>query len=36
MDHPEEKVRFVIDSPMMVGANNIYKEFYTLFDNHIN
>lgn len=25
--HPEEKVRTVIDSPMMVEANNVYKEF---------
>jgi metallo-beta-lactamase family protein len=26
-EHPEERVRFVIDSPMMMKANNIYKEF---------
>lgn len=25
--HPEEKVRFVIDGPMMTEANKVYKEF---------
>lgn len=25
--HPEEKIRFVIDGPMMVEANKIYNEF---------
>ncbi|MBC7537462.1 MAG: MBL fold metallo-hydrolase [Bacteriovorax sp.] len=25
--HPEEKIRFVIDGPMMTEANKIYKEF---------
>lgn len=27
LQHPEEKVRLVIDGPMMVEANKIYKEF---------
>ena len=27
-EHPEEKIRVVIDSPMMVNANNVYKEFF--------
>lgn len=27
LQHPEEKVRVVIDGPMMVEANKIYKEF---------
>ena len=26
-NHPEEKIRFVIDGPMMTAANKIYKEF---------
>lgn len=26
-EHPEDKVRLVIDSPMMVKANHVYKEF---------
>lgn len=26
-EHPEDKVRFVIDGPMMAEANKIYKEF---------
>ena len=26
-EHPEDKVRFVIDGPMMTEANNVYKEF---------
>lgn len=25
--HPEDKVRYVIDGPMMTEANNVYKEF---------
>lgn len=29
-EHPEEKIRVVIDSPMMVNANNVYKEFSEL------
>ncbi|MBP9682442.1 MAG: MBL fold metallo-hydrolase [Bacteriovorax sp.] len=27
LEHPEEKIRFVIDGPMMIEANKIYKEF---------
>lgn len=27
LEHPEDKVRLVIDGPMMVEANKIYKEF---------
>lgn len=27
IDHPEEKVRFVIDGPMMALANKVYNEF---------
>lgn len=27
MDHPEDKIRFVIDGPMMTEANKVYKEF---------
>lgn len=26
-EHPEEKIRFVIDGPMMTEANKVYKEF---------
>jgi metallo-beta-lactamase family protein len=26
-DHPEEKIRVVIDGPMMVEANKVYREF---------
>ena len=26
-DHPEEKIRVVMDGPMMVEANNVYKQF---------
>ena len=29
-ENPEEKIRLVIDSPMMVNANNVYKEFAEL------
>ncbi len=29
-DHPEEKVRMIIDGPMMTEANKIYKEFSDL------
>ncbi len=29
-EHPEDKVRFVIDGPMMSGANRIYQQFTEL------
>ena len=29
-ENPEDKIRVVIDSPMMVKANNVYKEFAEL------